>query len=70
MGGWWLAATIFSLVAMSYAAVLWVLLHPQRLLQGVHSFLDLAALLTAALFLALAFAPTALRSAWRNRTLL
>lgn len=69
-GGWWVVAAIFFVVAMSYVALGYVMLHPLRLLRGMQASLDMASLLAATLFLTLTCAPTALQRAWRDRTLL
>jgi hypothetical protein len=69
-GGPWVIAAIFFAVAMSYVTLAYVMLHPLRLLRDFQTLLGFASLLAATLFLTLTCAPTALRRAWRERTLL
>lgn len=70
LGSRWVTAPIVAVMTLSYAVLAFVLLHPLRLLRSVQPLLDITALLAAPLFLSLAFAPAALRRAWRNRPLL
>ena len=65
-----MVAAIFFVVAMSYVALGYVMLHPLRLLRNIQPSLDMASLLATTLFLALTCAPFALHRIWRDRTLL
>ena len=70
LGGWWLAAIGLGAIACGYAALVYVIFNPLRFIGGVKSFVETSAMLVTVAFLAMAFAPTALRGAWRDRTLL
>lgn len=70
LGGWWMAAIGVGAIACGYAALLYVKFNPLRFVGGVESFVETSAMLVTVAFLAIAFAPTALRCVWRDRTLL
>lgn len=70
LGSGWMAATSLAAIGCGYAALLYVIFNPLRYASGANWFVETSAMLVTVAFLAMAFAPTALRCIWRDRTLL
>ena len=68
LGGAWMAAIGLGAITCGYAALAYVICNPLRFVNGAESNVQMAAILSAMAFLSAAFAPTALRSAWRDHT--
>ena len=69
-GGKWMVAIALGAVACGYAALMYVIFNPLRHVSAAASIVEIPAMISATAFLALAFAPTALRSVMRHRMLL
>lgn len=70
LGGGWMVAISAAAIAFGYAATLYVWFHPLRRVKGDEPLIEIFAAVAIIVFLLLAIAPAALRSAWRERTLL
>lgn len=70
LGGRWIAASALGAIVVGYAALLYAGFSPLRRVGGIETFIEMAALLVTVVFLATAFAPTALRTAWRTHPML